>query len=272
MNNKIPDRRIVYKTIGTTKLEMHLFVPGKNISRSAIVFFFGGGWTGGTPSQFYPQCKYFASNGILAISAEYRIMGKHNTTPFESIKDAKSAIRWIRAHASELVISPDKIVASGGSAGGHIAACTALIQGMDEEGEDLKVSSVPNSLVLFNPVIDTTDKGYGSDKLKGKETEISPVHHVVKGLPPTLIFHGTADNTVPFENVERFKRLMDEAGNTCELMPFEGKCHGFFNHRRAGNADFEKTMEMACGFLVRTGLMDRKNPIPDEKAPQKHEK
>ncbi|NIQ76054.1 MAG: prolyl oligopeptidase family serine peptidase, partial [Nitrospinaceae bacterium] len=56
-----------------------------------------------------------------------------------------------------------------------------------------------------------------------------PCHHVRPGLPPTLVFHGTADKTVPFENAERFTRLMNESGNICELVPFEGRNHGFFN-------------------------------------------
>jgi len=82
-------------------------------------------------------------------------------------------------------------VASGGSAGGHIALCTAMIDGFENPKEKLEISSVPNALIGYNPVFDTTAKGYGSEKVKGRETEISPCHQVKKNIPPTLNFHGT---------------------------------------------------------------------------------
>jgi acetyl esterase/lipase/lysophospholipase L1-like esterase len=226
------DESVVYKKTPQGDLSLEIFYPENHSDkqhRPAIVFFFGGGWAVGNPSQFYEQCKYFASRGIVAISADYRIYKKHKTSPFECVKDGKSAIRWVREHAGELGIDPDRVAASGGSAGGHVAASTALIENMDEEGEDREISSVPNALVLFNPVLDTTEKGYGSKKVKGRETEISPCHHIKNNLPPTIIFHGTGDTTVPFENAMRFTQLMQQAGNVCQLYPAEGKNHGFFN-------------------------------------------
>nr|WP_235047077.1 prolyl oligopeptidase family serine peptidase [Winogradskyella psychrotolerans] len=109
-------------------------------------------------------------------------------------------------------------------------------------------------MILFNPVVDTTEKGYGIAKVgKNRKTEISPSHHVVEGIPPTLIFHGTADQSVPFENVERFTKLMTEMGNTCELIPFEGKGHGFFNgsyfRKRKTDDIFNNTMNLSLEFL-----------------------
>ena len=257
------ERQVVYKTVGDVELVMHIFEPegkGKKMKRPAIVFFFGGGWVGGSPSQFFEHSKYFASRGMVAISAEYRTQKKHKTSPFECVKDGKSAIRWVRANAKKLGIDPKRVAAGGGSAGGHVAACTGVIEGHDEKGEDLAVSSVPNAMVLFNPVIDTTEKGYGANKLEGRTTEISPAHHVVKGIPPTIIFHGTADTTVPFENAERFTALMKKAGNTCKLVPFEGKKHGFFNHGRDKgqpdpNQSFKDTVRAADEFLRKQGFL-----------------
>lgn len=105
-----------------------------------------------------------------------------------------------------------------------------MIQGLDEPGEDHAVSSVPNAVVAFNPVLDTTEKGYGVNRVgQDRKTEISPCHRVKPGLPPMLVLHGTADKTVPFENARRFTDLMTEAGNRCELEAFEGAGHGFFN-------------------------------------------
>ena len=228
-----PTKKLIYKEIDSTTLKLHVFEPenfNPKVPTTTVVFFFGGGWAGGNPKQFYEQARDFADQGILAISAEYRISSKHKTTPFDAVADAKSAIRWVREHAIELGADPNRIIASGGSAGGHIASCTGVIDGLDTDGEDLSISSVPNAMILFNPVLDTTEKGYGLKKVtEARKTEISPCHHVHAGIVPTIVFHGTGDTTVPFANAARFVTLMKEAGNTCTLVPFEGANHGFFN-------------------------------------------
>ena len=101
-----------------------------------------------------------------------------------------------------------------------LAASVGLGLGGEEPAENAQISSVPNALILFNPVLDTTEQGYGAKNFKpDQQTALSPSHHVRKGLPPTIIFHGTADTTVPFENAERFTRLMTAAGNPCTLVP-----------------------------------------------------
>jgi len=265
-----PDRTLEYKVVGDIKLNLHVFNPEglkPSDKRSAIVFFFGGGWSGGSPAQFYQQARGFADLGMVAISAEYRVRSRHKTTPFECVKDGKSAIRWVRQHAGELGIDPERIAAAGGSAGGHVAACTAVIQGHEEAGEDASVSVIPNAMILFNPVIDTTEKGFGIGKVgKERKTEISPCHHVRKGLPPSLVFHGTADTVVPIENVQRFTKLMKEAGNQCTLVAFENKKHGFFNgswfRSKNNDKDFKLTMDKSISFLTDLGFL--KEPILKE--------
>src|SRR4029079_14661005 len=98
---------------------------------------------------FVPQAEYFASRGLVAACADYRIESQHKTTPDKCIEDAKTAIRWLRAKAGDFGVAPDRIVASGGSAGGHLAAATALLPGFDAPGENPSVSCKPNALVLF---------------------------------------------------------------------------------------------------------------------------
>jgi acetyl esterase/lipase len=248
-----------YKTVGEADLKIHIYEPETRAGEEplpAIVFFFGGGWVNGSPGQFFHHCEYLASRGMVAMSAEYRVRSKHGTTPFDCVSDGKSAIRWVREHASELGVDPGRIAAGGGSAGGHVAACTGTIDGHEQDGENTDVSSKPNAMVLFNPVIDTTEKGYGANRLRGRTTEISPCHHVKQGVPPTIIFHGTADKTVPFENVQRFETVMKEAGNRCELVAFEGKGHGFFNYNRdPDNASFNRTMSATDRFLTDLGWL-----------------
>jgi acetyl esterase len=265
---------VVYKTIGEVELKLHVFEPPERDSKEsspAIVFFFGGGWVSGTPKQFYHQCEHFARRGMVAVSAEYRVRNKHSTTPFECVADGKSAIRWVRANAARLGINPNKIVAGGGSAGGHVAACTGVIEGLDEKNEDPNISSKPNALVLFNPAVDLVGlvkRGRSDRGLGNRVKEISPLQQLKKGAPPCIIFHGTADRTVPFESVERFCAAMKKAGNVCQLVPFEDKGHGFFNYGRdKDNSSFKRTLQEADRFLTSLGyLKDVSKPRqPDRK-------
>ncbi|UCD49972.1 MAG: alpha/beta hydrolase [Phycisphaerales bacterium] len=247
---------IVYKRTPQGDLRLHVHQCGEGADRPVIVFFFGGGWVGGNPRQFFPHCRQLAALGMVAVSAEYRVRNRHGTTPFECVADGKSAIRYLRAHAAELGIDPDRVVAAGGSAGGHVAACTVTIAACDEDSEDITISSKPNALVLFNPVVDTTKLGYGANRFKDDPRKLSPVHHIREELPPTMIFHGTADTTVPFENVERFCREMHEAGNECTLIPFEGKKHGFFNYGRdEDNRSYHETVAQMDEFLGGHGFL-----------------
>lgn len=258
-NEPTPDRKVVYKTASGVDLKLHVFEPEgikAHDKRPAIIFFFGGGWSGGKPKQFYTQSRELSALGMVAFCAEYRVKGRNKTSPFECVKDAKSAIRWVRQHSGELGVDPKRIVASGGSAGGHIAVCAGLIEGFEEGNEKLSVSSRPDLLVLFNPVLDTTARGLGMDRVgEDRQTEISPCHHVRAGLPPTLLFHGTKDKTVPFENATRFTKLMEEAGNHCKLVSFEGAGHGFFNSgffrpKIKDLSVYKKCMNDCVAFLI----------------------
>ena len=136
--------RVVYKTVGDTQLHLHIFRPTKQRTKApAVVFFFGGGWKSGTPAQFEQQCRYLASRGMVAMTAEYRIRNMHGTLATACVADGKSAVRWIRANAGKLGVDPDRIAAGGGSAGGHVAACTGVIDGFEFKDEDDKIIQRP---------------------------------------------------------------------------------------------------------------------------------
>src|SRR5688572_5753595 len=119
---------VVYKQAGERALHLIIERPanwkaGANLP--CIVFFFGGGWVRGSPNQFKPQSEHFASRGMVGIRVEYRTIPKGDSgPPVVCIQDAKSAMRFVRAHAPELGVDPARIAAAGGSAGGHLAAAT----------------------------------------------------------------------------------------------------------------------------------------------------
>ena len=225
-------KSVQYKQVEDTKLFLHVFNPKDHKAsdrRPAIVFFFGGGWNGGTPKQFEPHCTYLASRGMVAITAEYRVKSRNKTTPFECVKDGKSAIRWVRANAAKLGVDPKRVAAGGGSAGGHVAAATGNCLGLEEEGENLKVSSKPDVLVLFNPVYDNSSKGYGHDRVKPRWKEISPMHNIRKGAPPTIVFLGTKDKLIPVSTAQEYEKRLVAVGSRSELHLYKGATHGFFN-------------------------------------------
>ncbi len=248
---------VTYKHLDSLELRLRLYYPPDVDPREnfpAIIFFFGGGWTGGTWNQFIPHARYFARRGMIAILAEYRVRSRNGTTPFEAVMDAKSAIRYLRAHAGTLQIDPGLIVASGGSAGGHLAAATGTLPGLEQPGEDLSVSSVPNALVLFNPVFDNGPEGYGYDKIGERYPEISPLHNIRPGVPPAIVFLGTEDRLIPVETARIYCQKMQEAGSRCALRLFEGQPHGFFNF---GNTEyFNLTVLGADSFLVDLGYLE----------------
>ncbi len=257
-----------YKEVNGTKLNAWIFQPdGKatpGAKRPAIVFFFGGGWSSGSPSQFERQARHLAARGMVAITADYRVATRHQVKAVSCVADAKSCLRWVRRNAERLGIDPARIVAAGGSAGGHLAAAVATLPGLDEAGEDLSVSAVPNALELFNPAlvlapIEGMDaKGFEArataERFGCEPREISPIHHVRAGLPPTLILHGRADTTVSFASAEAFAAAMKKAGNRCELAGYEGQPHGFFN-----TAKYDETLADADKFLVSLGYL---TPVP----------
>lgn len=264
----LPDKTVVYKSVGDVELKLHIFTPQSHQAfdkRPTIVFFFGGGWNTGDPSQFYPHCKYLASRGMVAMSAAYRVRSRNKITPRECLKDGKSAIRWIRQHATELGVDPDRIAAGGGSAGGHVAAATGTTIGFEERGEDLNISARPNALVLFNPTYDNGPGGYGHSRVKDYWRAFSPMHNIREITPPTIVFLGTNDRHIPVRTAKEYKRLMEANGRRCDLHLYEGQPHGFFNYRYRDY--YIKTVIETDGFLASLGYLKGEPTLQDKPKP-----
>lgn len=257
---------MVYKTVGDVDLKLWRFYPDEAKPENplpAVIFFFGGGWTAGSPKQFVPQSQHLAEKNIVAFVADYRVASRHGTKAKDCVADARDAMRYLHEHAKELGIDPDRVAAGGGSAGGHIAACLGVIE--DDE------NSKPDAMILFNPALVIapfegknywdTDRSEEMQERMGVEPEaLSPIHHVSKSAPPCIIFHGEADDTVPFSSAAIFAEKMVEAGVVCELKGYPGQEHGFFNRDRKPEEQHEKnfaqTMKEMDEFLVQLGWMD----------------
>lgn len=257
-----PDRTIQFHKPETgNPLKLDVFFPenyAPSDKRGCVVFFFGGGWTSGGPEQFYGFAKYFSARGLVAISAQYRTKQSHQAIPRQCVEDGKAAIRYVREHAKELGVDPDKIIAGGGSAGGHVAAACAMCPKIDAN-PDSRVSCVPNALVLFNPVYDNGPGGYGHDRVAEYWKDISPLHNIRKGQPPTVVFLGSQDKLVPVATAKAFEKQMIEAGNKCETHIFEGGEHGFFHISKGGRKFFEDVLAKADAFLVKHGYLTGAN-------------
>lgn len=249
---------LVYKEVDTVSLAMKLYYPEDYVEgerRPAIILFFGGGWNKGSINQFRMQAKHFASKGMLAVTADYRVRTRHGTTPFECVKDARSAIRYLREHADELGIDTSRIAAGGGSAGGHIAAAADLTF-IDEISDNLSVDPRPNALVLFNPVFNNGPDNYGYDRLNERYIEISPFHLIRKGAAPAVVFLGTDDKLIPIKTAKEYQTKMLEVGSRCDLFLYEGQGHGFFNYSPKKNSKYyQQTLDESVKFLLSLGFI-----------------
>jgi acetyl esterase len=238
-----------YKNASGRDLRVHVFGAQAQGRHPAILFFFGGGWQRGSVTQFTDQATATAGKGYVAALADYRVLCRDGTSPVDALADAEAAYTWLRQQAPRLGIDPRRIVLSGGSAGGHLAAATALLAPQGEE---------PAALVLFNPALDLGTLG---DMLKLAPVQIaaiSPSALPIGNLPPTVIFHGAADKLVPIATIRAFCTRATAAGRRCELHEYEGQGHGFFNSRNVGPAlgasYYEDTLSKSFRFLASLGI------------------
>ncbi len=262
-----------YRRVGERELEIHLHFPADwkpADKRPAIVFFFGGGWTSGSVQQFGPQAEYFASSrGMVAARADYRVKSRDGVTPDVCVQDARSAVRWLRKHAGRLGIDPAKLVSSGGSAGGHLAACMMIPESVEAEGDDLSISTVPKAMVLFNPVL-----SFEHEKLIGRlgdrkdlAPKISPTAHLATNTPPALIIFGSNDRLKAFG--DEYCEKAAAIGARAEQFVAEGQGHGFFNR----SPWRERTLIAADKFLASVGILAGpptiEEPPPGQKEPRR---
>lgn len=228
-------RKILYKEApdalgGMAKLYLHVFQPdGWKASdrRAVVILFHGGGWSGGSPDRYEADSRYWASRGIVGITAQYRLGQREGTQPQDCVADARSAVRYVRSHATEMGIDPEKIAVGGESAGAHIAACTGTLETYNDPADNLSVRCVPNAMILYFPYSLVTDRGNRRD-------DMSPLHFVNASTPATLIIGGEMDRIAPVERCIEWGEKMKGSKNPFRLFIYRKA------HHPSGTPDMNK--------------------------------
>lgn len=255
---------VVYKQIGSAELKMWIYRPEHNRvaghgekqpsegQRPGIVMFICGGWGGFSPDKAIAPALYFAARGAVCFVTQVRVKPVHNTTPAECLIDAKSAVRWVREHAAQYGVDPQKIVCSGGSASGHVSACTALIDDFNDSADNLKISARPNAVAIFCPVLVVYHTQARIQRFGGKERAraLSPILHVRPDAPPFLIQHGANDDVVAPEEATLFQNEMKKVGVRCEVYFYMHEGHGCHNYFDGKNAQFYIQYRVMDRFLA----------------------
>ncbi len=210
----------------------------------AVIYLHGGGWAEGERSTaLYPWLNpLLAAHGFLTVSIDYRLS---RFAPFPAqIHDAKAAVRWLRAHAKEYHINPDRIGAWGDSAGGQLAALlgvTADLPNLEGNCGSSGYSSRVQAVVTRSAPYDFLSTGglmindapspvtqlFGGTISEREELmrSASPISYVGPGIPPFQIVHGTLDETVPFEQAKHFTQALKAAGSEADFLPIADAYH-----------------------------------------------
>lgn len=213
-------------------LYAHVFRPKKNLARSAVAWFFAGGWKYGSPLQFYKESAHLAEMGVLAVSFDYRISYLYHSSQEEAQEDVEDAVNWLRSRSEGFGVSPAKICCGGASAG---ACMAALLASQDPEGRDSL--SIPNLLLLEYPPL------------------AKPLTCVRSKMPPMLLCMGTKDKFTKIELAEEYVSKVRQLGNECEFHPFAGRHHPIFYYRKPLTPDYDRLLYLMDTFLTRHGYM-----------------
>lgn len=243
----------VYREVAPLPVRLHVVKPhgwAKGDRRAALVFFYGGGWTHGTPEHSIGWAKWAASRGMVGIAPDYRTKQRWGTSPLEAVADGRAALRWVEDHAAELGIDPHRIVVGGNSAGGHLALWTAIAHTPPGSAADEAPTIKPAALILLSPVSDTSQAtGYAPSRFGANADALSALHQLDAQMPPVLLFHGDADKIVPQrQSLELRDKL--RAHGECEFINVPSGSHNFSGDLPGWR---EKTRDIVADFLTKHG-------------------
>jgi acetyl esterase/lipase len=244
----------VYRNISPVPLWLYVFKPEHwrhDDRRTAFIWFFGGGWRTGDAHDAVPWAKWAADLGMVGVAPDYRVSSRFDSTPADATADGRAIKRWVEDHASDLGVDPRHIVVGGFSAGGHLALWTAISHSPpgSTDGEAPRIK--PAALILLSPASDTSNYADLSDYYK---MSLSPIHQLDSKMPAVLLFHGTADQSVPYgDSVALCERLV-ASGSFCKLVTIRDGTHMFYRDKPAY---LPTTRAIAAEFLRSQGLIHK---------------
>ncbi len=209
----------------------------------AVIVVHGGGWAHGDPSQAAGNALHFARRGIATVSIAYRLAPRHRFPA--ALDDVRRGIRYVRAHAAELGVDPDRLALLGLSAGAHLAMLAHVAPGVAALEPDLPadLADVPDdvrAVMLHYGPYDLARRGVTvdgwdpiGDFLGPRAADeawvrtASPIHHAPHARAPVLLVHGTADTVVSHRQSERMHEALLAAGRAAALLLLEGAPHAF---------------------------------------------
>ena len=219
-----------------------------------VLFIHGGGWRAGDKAMFRDGVFGVAQQGCAAASVQYRFAPEH---PFPAqLDDVKDAVRYIREHAAEWKVDPDRIGVMGGSAGGHLALLLATTG--DEDGDARPSAAVKAAVSIAGPTDLTrpypdASRAMVEDLLgparkadRAAQEAASPRFHLDAGDAPVLLIHGTKDELVPYDQATAFEEACKKAGVAAELFTIPDGGHG------GGTGDpkaWERSVVRSIAFL-----------------------
>jgi acetyl esterase/lipase len=248
------EKDVVYGKGGDTDLHLDIYKPtGANNKRMAVIHFHGGGFAGGNKDGLAARLQALSARGYVNIGAQYRLSGIAKWPA--QMEDVKSSIRWTRANAARLGIDPARIAVSGYSAGGHLALFAAGTQNRPEfegksgnAGVKTDVAACLAYYAVTGPAWEGFRRQFPMPEGSSDEawTAATPGTYI-KSFPPTVLFHGLADVTVPPESSMEFLKQLRGANIPSELHTFAGVPHEF-----VGIPEFaDATAQLADFFLER---------------------
>ena len=250
----------VYKQVDGVNREMEIYFPkGHDASRKTapgIILFHGGGWGGGSRVAFRYQCNYFASRGMVAATVTYRLrtkedqaaLAKGQSTKRVCIPDVKSAIRWFKQNAKELGVDANRIVAGGGSAGGHISLIGTTNPGLNDPGDPKGVDTSVAAYVLFNPALSKSD---------AKDPDVDFLQHLKADFAPAIVFFGSEDPWFKKGWTPVAEKMKSLGITSVEMRIADEQTHAFFNKQPWKDI----TLIAADRFLTKLGYLQGKPSI-----------
>jgi acetyl esterase/lipase len=255
---------IVFGRGGDTDLKLDIYRPPAGTEkRMATIHMHGGGFRAGNKESLNQRILPYAERGFVAIASQYRLTGEARWP--SQIHDVKAAIRWVRAHADDLGVMPDRVAIVGYSAGGQLALFAAGTQDRPEfegEGGTPGVSSAVAACFAYYPGTEVSlGRGGNANPLlpdgsdEATHVAASPTTYV-SDFPPTVLFHGTEDTTIPLTSSERFYKMLQDADIPSELHAFAGVPHVFDSHPEFA----QQAAELASFFTDRYIIIPRTYP------------